>query len=430
MDKIAQVQQTMDFDPWGARRNTNWAAMSSTELTNTFFKNHSVSNSVGATALTSRGFTGHEMLDEVGVIHMNGRIYDAKLGRFLQADPLIQAPYNTQSLNRYSYTINNPLNATDPSGYSFFSDIFRPTKHIIRAVFKILGPEISSALVNIGSMFCGPWAAACKAIGTYDLNRAFGASSKEARKSAAIAGASQWAFGDNSGAPTLGDATLALGLNVIAAENPELGQALMFVNGNIGSSDPSLWAQNAVGATVQYQVSRKLEQEAARHGLTLQEFNLILALNSKIGLELAGDTYDIEKKQINGFFSRRGGKLLKDGSLVGGFWDINDTFLNAQGLLDAVSLERARSGDTTPLRGHSLGAARVNNLYRQGFISGATTLSLPVFSYPAAGSRSLCAGFDPICGGDIANFLRPGKNHIDSPGYLPVHRTRSVPGYQ
>jgi RHS repeat-associated protein len=33
---------------------------------------------------------------------MNGRIYDPKLGRFLQADPLIQAPKNGQNLNRYS----------------------------------------------------------------------------------------------------------------------------------------------------------------------------------------------------------------------------------------------------------------------------------------------------------------------------------------
>jgi hypothetical protein len=48
---------------------------------------------------------------------MNGRIYDAKLARFLQADPFIQAAGNTQSYNRYSYTFNNPLNATDPSGF-------------------------------------------------------------------------------------------------------------------------------------------------------------------------------------------------------------------------------------------------------------------------------------------------------------------------
>ena len=86
---------------------------------------------MGTDSLTSRGFTGHEMLDEVGIIHMNGRIYDAKLGRFLQADPIIQDPFDTQSLNRYSYTINNPLNATDPSGFSFFKKLF---KFVIAAV--------------------------------------------------------------------------------------------------------------------------------------------------------------------------------------------------------------------------------------------------------------------------------------------------------
>lgn len=64
------------------------------------------------------------MVDEVGIIHMNGRIYDAKLGRFLQADPFLQAPLNTQSLNRYSYVINNPLAYTDPSGFEFFKEFF------------------------------------------------------------------------------------------------------------------------------------------------------------------------------------------------------------------------------------------------------------------------------------------------------------------
>ncbi len=79
-------------------------------------------------------------------------------GRFLQADLFVQEPFNTQSLNRYSYVMNNPLNATDPSGYLSFSDVLRPTKHIIRVVAKVLGPELSSALVNVGSKFCGPWA--------------------------------------------------------------------------------------------------------------------------------------------------------------------------------------------------------------------------------------------------------------------------------
>lgn len=40
-----------------------------------------------------RGFTWHEMLDEVGLIHMNGHLFDQNLGRFLQADPIIQSLY-------------------------------------------------------------------------------------------------------------------------------------------------------------------------------------------------------------------------------------------------------------------------------------------------------------------------------------------------
>jgi hypothetical protein len=48
---------------------------------------------------------------------MNGRGYDYNLGRFLSVDPIIQSPGNSQSLNPYSYIMNNPLAGTDPSGY-------------------------------------------------------------------------------------------------------------------------------------------------------------------------------------------------------------------------------------------------------------------------------------------------------------------------
>jgi len=44
-------------------------------------------------------------------------LYDPLLGRFLSPDPVIQAPGNSQSYNRYSYCLNNPLIYTDPSGY-------------------------------------------------------------------------------------------------------------------------------------------------------------------------------------------------------------------------------------------------------------------------------------------------------------------------
>ncbi|MBY6019644.1 glycohydrolase toxin TNT-related protein [Halomonas denitrificans] len=51
------------------------------------------------------------------LIHMNGRVYDYNLGRFLSVDPFIQAPTSTQSVNPYSYIMNNPLAGTDPTGY-------------------------------------------------------------------------------------------------------------------------------------------------------------------------------------------------------------------------------------------------------------------------------------------------------------------------
>ena len=71
-----------------------------------------------AAVVTPRGFTGHEHLDALALVHMNGRVYDPVLGRFVSADPYIQFPESTQGLNRYSYVRNNPLHATDPNGYT------------------------------------------------------------------------------------------------------------------------------------------------------------------------------------------------------------------------------------------------------------------------------------------------------------------------
>jgi hypothetical protein len=55
---------------------------------------------------------------------MNARLYDPALGRFLSPDPFVQAPYLSQSYNRYSYCLNNPFKYTDPTGeYAFWDDL-------------------------------------------------------------------------------------------------------------------------------------------------------------------------------------------------------------------------------------------------------------------------------------------------------------------
>jgi RHS repeat-associated protein len=99
--------------------------------------------------LTNRGFTGHEHIDEMGLIHMNGRVYDPQIGRFLSADPYIQSPYNTQSYNRYSYTINNPLKYTDPTG-NFFGVILGIISAVsTNAVIAAIGTKLFLAKIII-----------------------------------------------------------------------------------------------------------------------------------------------------------------------------------------------------------------------------------------------------------------------------------------
>ncbi len=80
-------------------------------------------NTLNGLTVLDRGYTGHEHLQSVGLIHMNGRLYDPKLHRFLQPDNYVQDPNNTQNYNRYSYVLNNPLKYIDPSGESFWKSV-------------------------------------------------------------------------------------------------------------------------------------------------------------------------------------------------------------------------------------------------------------------------------------------------------------------
>ncbi|MDP3092209.1 MAG: SpvB/TcaC N-terminal domain-containing protein [Nitrospira sp.] len=69
----------------------------------------------GGTANVPYKYTGQE-LDETGLYDYHARLYDPVLGRFISADTLVPNPGDPQSLNRYSYVMNNPVNFTDPTG--------------------------------------------------------------------------------------------------------------------------------------------------------------------------------------------------------------------------------------------------------------------------------------------------------------------------
>lgn len=95
------------FTPYGLRRNpATWSgAASNSDLTT-------------AAGITRQGYTFQTQLGLwMGLNHMNGRVEDSMIGRFLSADPHIPDPSNTQSYNRYSYVNNNPLSLVDPTGF-------------------------------------------------------------------------------------------------------------------------------------------------------------------------------------------------------------------------------------------------------------------------------------------------------------------------
>lgn len=89
----------------------------------------------------NRGCTAHEHIDKMNIVHMNGRIYDPRLGRFMQADTLIEADA-TQGLNRYTYVLNNPLTHTDPSGHS----IAKYWRQIAAIAISIAAPYAATAV--------------------------------------------------------------------------------------------------------------------------------------------------------------------------------------------------------------------------------------------------------------------------------------------
>jgi len=61
-------------------------------------------------------FTGKERDPESGLDYFAVRYYASSVARFMSVDPLFGSPDDPQSLNRYAYSLNNPLRFVDPTG--------------------------------------------------------------------------------------------------------------------------------------------------------------------------------------------------------------------------------------------------------------------------------------------------------------------------
>ena len=109
---------------------------------------------------TGRGYTTHEELNDIGIVHMNGRLFDPTIGRFLQTDPMLQSPDDLQNYNRYSYCLNNPITCSDPSGMSAWKHLLDPNPlHALEnarwTARNPIGHEVGVIVIGIlSAVFC------------------------------------------------------------------------------------------------------------------------------------------------------------------------------------------------------------------------------------------------------------------------------------
>lgn len=108
-DETGNVLERNGYDAWGKRRHPGGV--------------DDAANSI--TSRTTRGYIEQEHLGSVGLVHLNTRLYDPQIGRFMSSDPigLNGGP------NVYSYALNNPLSLIDPRG-TYPVDIVLPTLHV------------------------------------------------------------------------------------------------------------------------------------------------------------------------------------------------------------------------------------------------------------------------------------------------------------
>jgi RHS repeat-associated protein len=137
-DETGAVVERLSYDAWGKRR----------------FANGTDDPTGSIASQTTRGFTGEEFLADVGLVHLNGRIYDPLVGRMMSADPFVPDPTNAQAWNRYSYVINNPLAFTDPNGYCFLGlcGLGNAISGAIRSIGSVLNTQFLTSILKIGAV--------------------------------------------------------------------------------------------------------------------------------------------------------------------------------------------------------------------------------------------------------------------------------------
>ncbi len=333
-------------------------------------------------------FTNQYLDEATDLYYYGARYYSPLIGKFITPDDVVQNPTDPQTLNRYSYVSNNPINRVDPSGHSWKS-FWKGFKKVLSfATGGLLGRPYVEAAFN------GNWAMVGKGImnlaGIMSGNPMLIISS-----GLSILGDNAAYYGYNKAARTLGYASMAVAAAYVAW------------NVGVGIKD---WAVGKLNVT-----------DLAGNSATLQSGDNVFV--NGINTTLEGAT--TKAAELNNVYNAGISKIAHN-QTNGLIADFTESFLQKVTFTSSVDRQLAnmvKGLNNVVLTGHSQGSMIIGNtLLNLGFRDARTSVvDAQFFSTPLSQPRAYISaaiggtGQRPLYSnnwGDPINLTGPNINPV------------------
>jgi RHS repeat-associated protein len=106
-------------------------------------------------------FTGERYDANTGFYYLRARMYDPSAGRFTSVDPFGGLVHDPATIHKYLYTMNNPVNRTDPSGECSYGGLSvgmsaMPSLATLQYSFAFMGLHNISTTLKVANCYLHP----------------------------------------------------------------------------------------------------------------------------------------------------------------------------------------------------------------------------------------------------------------------------------